>query len=146
MTVRVTRTFDVTLPIQQVWNLLSDPENRAQAISVVERYELESDGGGEATWYLSLPIPALDSTLAVRTRDLERNPPKYVKFEGRSRVMNVIGEHELTETADGTRIENRFVVESRVPGLERFFKRNLDAELQNIKDMVERHVEDATVE
>lgn len=145
MTVRVQRTFEVTLPIETVWDLLSDPENRARAISVVERYEVDDEDATRATWYLSLPVPAISSALAVRTRDLERDPPTYVKFEGRSRVMNVIGEHRLTAIDDGTRIDNRFVVESRVPGLERFFKRNLDNELENIKRMVEEHT-DATVE
>jgi hypothetical protein len=47
--------------------------------------------------------------------------------------MRVQGEHELEATDTGCRLHNRFVVDGKVPGLERFFKRNLDDELTNIE-------------
>jgi carbon monoxide dehydrogenase subunit G len=60
-----------------------------------------------------------------------------VKFTGRSRAMNVIGEHELEETDGVTRLTNRFTVEGRLPGVETFFRRNLDGELENLRRAIE---------
>lgn len=135
MTVRVTRTFTVALSLERVWELLSDPEKRAEAISVVDGYEYSEDGE-EMIWYLSLPVPGIKKRIEVRTRDIERDPPNYVQFEGQSRVMNVIGEHNITAVDGGTRIENEFVVEGKIPGVERFFKRGLDTELENIRQQL----------
>lgn len=133
MTVRVERAFDVAAPIDAVWEVLSDNEQRANAISVVERFEFDGD---EVIWYLRLPIPLIDRTVAVRTRDVERDPPNRVKFTGKSKIMMVTGEHELTETESGCHVENRFVVDGKVPGVEKFFKRNFDDEIDNIKQSV----------
>ncbi len=132
MTVRVRRTFDFTVPGEEVWEFISDPANRADAISVVEEYDL-GPGTYEATWYIRLPIPILDSTVKVVTNDERRDPPTYVKFVGRSRIMRVTGEHTIQETADGCQLVNEFVVDGRVPGVERFFRRNLDEELDNLE-------------
>lgn len=133
MAVEVERSFDVEASIEEVWDLLSDPANRAEAISFVERFETTDD---VTTWHIRLPIPLVNRTIKVRTEDIKRDPPRYVKFVGRSKVMNVTGEHELTETESGCRVRNRFVVEGKVPGVERFFKRNFDAEIRNILDTV----------
>lgn len=133
MAVEVERSFDVGVPMEEVWDILSDPENRAKAISFVKSYEIDDD---EATWHVKLPIPFINRTVTVRTEDIERDPPRLVKFIGRSKVMNVTGEHELTETDDGCRVRNRFVVEGKVPGVERFFKRNIDTEIRNLLRMV----------
>ena len=138
MTVEVERTFDVGASVTDVWSVLSDEERRAETISVVEDYELRPGSEhNEVVWYLSLPIPLVSSTIAVRTRDVERNPPHYVKFVGQSKVMTVTGEHELTERDGGCRVVNRFVVDGRVPGIERFFKRNIDSEIENFRTAIQ---------
>ena len=143
MTVEVERSFDVGASVSQVWDLLSDEERRAETISVVKDYELRPGSEhSEVIWHLSLPIPLVDSTIAVRTRDVERDPPRYVKFVGRSKVMNVTGEHELTEIDAGCRVVNRFVVDGRVPGVERFFRRNIDGEIDNFRKAILNHVSD----
>ena len=64
--------------------------------------------------------------------DVERDDPEFVRFVGRSKVMDVRGEHELTPTDDGCAVRNRFVVDGRFPGVERFFKRNIDEEIDNL--------------
>jgi len=133
MTVEVERSFDVESPQTEVWELLASDENRARAIAVVDRFE---DDGGETLWYVKLPGPLSSRTMAVRTWDLQRTPPEYVKFVGRSKAMDVTGEHELTETETGCRVRNRFVVDGKIPGVERFFKRNIDDEIDNIMSLV----------
>lgn len=136
MVVDVERTFDVGAPVEAVWEILSDPDKRAQAISVVQSYEQEGD---EYVWQLALPIPVINGTVAVRTWDVDTDPPTFVQFRGRSRVMQVTGEHEITPTEDGARVRNRFVVDGRVPGVERFFKRNVDDEIRNILEAISDH-------
>lgn len=133
MSVRVRRTIDVGAPPEAVWEFIADPELRASGISVVSDFELEDADGTAATWYVQLPIPLLNRTVAVHTEDVERRPPEYVKFVGRSKVMNVTGEHTIEETADGSRLINEFAVDGRLPGVERFFKKNLDGELENLE-------------
>jgi carbon monoxide dehydrogenase subunit G len=131
MTVRVERSFELPAERARVWEFIADPGKRAGAISVVTDYEVHDDG--RATWQIRLPIPVVDSTITVETRDEEFRAPEYVKFSGRSKVMHVVGEHELTETEDGTTVSNRFVVDGRLPGVERFFRRNLDGEIGNLE-------------
>jgi len=131
MTVRVERSFELPVDRERVWEFIADPGRRASAISVVSNYTVHDDGS--ATWRLDLPIPVVNRTIAVETEDDERRPPEYVRFVGRSKVMKVVGEHELTETDGGTRLTNRFVVDGSLPGVERFFKRNLDEEMENLE-------------
>jgi carbon monoxide dehydrogenase subunit G len=131
MTVRVERTFDLGVPPETVWAFIEDPERRASVISVVDDYE--QTGEWTAVWHVELPIPFLDTTVPVETEDVERDPPRYVKFVGRSSALRVTGEHELSEIDGGSRLVNRFTVEGRVPGIERYFKRNLDRELDNLE-------------
>jgi len=138
MTVRVSRTFDIAAGTEAVWTFIADPKNRADAISVVESWEQDGD---EFIWYLKLPIPVVDKTVAVRTRDVERVENERVKFVGRSRVMNVTGEHILTPQDGSTRVENRFVVDGRLPGVERFFDRSFGGELDNLRAALERDLE-----
>lgn len=131
MTVRVERTFEIDAPPDAVWDFISDPANRAAAISVVDSYEIEGDS---ATWNVRLPIPLVRATVTVVTRDVERREGESVRFVGSSSVFKVSGEHELEETEDGgSRLTNRFVVDGRVPGVETFFSRNLDGELDNLE-------------
>ncbi len=132
MTVRVERVIDVPVPREAVWEFISDPEKRARPISVVEDFELLDTG--QAVWHLRLPIPVVNRTIRVETEEKTRDPPSYVEFVGRSKVMRVLGEHELEATDDGTRLTNRFVVDGKVPGVERFFKRNMEAEFDNLED------------
>jgi hypothetical protein len=47
--------------------------------------------------------------------------------------MDVVGEHSLEPDGDATELRNRFVVEGKLPGVERFFKRNMDAEFDNLE-------------
>jgi carbon monoxide dehydrogenase subunit G len=134
MTVRVERALELSTPPADVWAFISDPEKRASAISVVDSYEREGD---VTTWHVRLPIPVVRSTISVETRDVERDPPRHVKFVGKSSVFHVTGEHDIEATETGCRLLNRFVVEGRMPGVETFFKRNLDDELDNLQRALE---------
>ncbi|EMA42375.1 hypothetical protein C448_10789 [Halococcus morrhuae DSM 1307] len=131
MTVRVERTFELAVPPEQVWAFIADPGKRAEAISVVDSFDIHDET--HATWHIALPIPFVDRTIAVETEDTERDPPTHVEFVGRSRVLRVVGEHDLETVDDGTRLRNRFTVEGKMPGVEGFFKRNLDDELDNLE-------------
>jgi carbon monoxide dehydrogenase subunit G len=131
MTVRVERVVDIPAPPEEVWAFIADPEKRARPITVVEDFELLDSGG--AVWHVSLPIPVLNRTVRVETEDKRRDPPHYVEFVGNSKVMRVLGEHELEAVDGGTRLTNRFVVDGKLPGVERFFKRNMGEELDNLE-------------
>ena len=141
MTVRVDRSFEVSASPERVWEFIADPENRARAISVVQDYTATDPEGRKVTWHVELPIPLVRRTVTVETEDVTRRPPEYVKFVGKSKVMTVTGEHEIVDTGDGTRLENRFVVDGKLPGVEKFFKRNLDDELENLRRALERDLE-----
>lgn len=135
MTVRVERTFEFEAPREDVWDFIADPEKRARPISVVDEFEVT--GERTARWHVRLPIPFVNSTIAVDTEDEEVDPPGFVRFVGRSKVFRVVGEHELTELEDGrTSLRNRFTVDGRVPGVERFFEKNLDEELGNLEQAI----------
>ena len=137
MTVRVERTFELDAPPEDVWSFIADPAKRARAISVVT--EFEETGEGTATWHVKLPIPLINRTVPVETRETDRREPEYVKFIGRSKVMRVVGEHDLQSTGEGgTRLTNRFTVDGKLPGVEKFFQRNLDGELDNLEDAIRR--------
>ena len=131
MTVRVEQSFRIPAPVEDVWAFISDPAKRAGAISVVDDFEVGDDG--VATWYLDLPLRLLSNAFAIETREVERDPPRHVRFVGRSKVMSVQGEHDLDAVDGGTRLTNRFVVDGRVPGVERFFERNLPGEIDNLE-------------
>jgi carbon monoxide dehydrogenase subunit G len=130
MTVRVEREVVVPGSTDDVWAFIADPENRAAAISVVEDWEIEDD---VVIWHVRLPIPLLDRTVDVRTEERERREGEFVQFVGRSSVFRVRGEHELEAVEDGTKVTSRFTVDGRLPGVERFFKRRLDGEMQNFE-------------
>ena len=134
MTVRVERTFHLAAPPDAVWAFIADPEKRARPISVVEEFEVTGDR--TAVWHVSLPIPYTDRTIAVETEDTRVDEPHHVAFVGRSKAMNVQGEHTLEETDDGTRLTNQFVVDGRLPGVETYFKRKLDGELENLETAI----------
>jgi carbon monoxide dehydrogenase subunit G len=130
MTVRVERTIELPVEPDRVWAFISDPEKRAGAISVVDGYELHGDG--EATWHVKIPLPLVNKTTDVHTREVERDPPNRVRFVGESSMLTVEGEHEVEATDGGSRLVNRFTVDGKVPGVETFFKKNLDDELANL--------------
>jgi carbon monoxide dehydrogenase subunit G len=130
MTVRVERTFAFDVPPERIWAFIADPEKRAEAITVADSWERNGD---ETIWHISLPIPLVDRTVAVRTRDIERVENKRVRFTGRSSVMTVEGTHEIDRADGRTQLSNRFVVDGKLPGVERFFEHNLDAELDNLE-------------
>ncbi|MFB6266899.1 MAG: SRPBCC family protein [Halodesulfurarchaeum sp.] len=137
MTVRVERRFDVEAPVEDVWAFISDPGNRARAVSVVDTFETRDD---TTIWHISLPIPLLRKTIAVRTKDVELDPPQFVKFQGNSRAFDVEGSHRIEATESGSSVTNVFSVSGRMPGVERFFRRNLDGELKNLERALKRHV------
>lgn len=131
MTVRVERTFELNASPDDVWGFIADPEKRAHAISVIT--DFEKTGENTAIWHVRIPLPLVNRTTTVETEETERDPPSYVRFVGRSSMVRVIGEHSIEQTDQGTRLTNRFTVEGNVPGIERFFKRNLDSELDNLE-------------
>lgn len=133
MTTTVERTYRVDAPPEDVWELIADPALRASAISVVDRYERDGD---EMIWHLRLPIRAIPGTIAVRTRDVERDPPRFVRFVGTSRVMSVEGEHEISRDDDGSVVRNRFRVNGKFPGVESFFERQIDDEIRGMIEQV----------
>ncbi|WP_324662521.1 SRPBCC family protein [Haloarcula sediminis] len=140
MTVRVERTMTVAASPETVWEFIGDPDQRARPISVVKDWDIHD--ADRATWHVRLPIPVIDRTIAIETEDVERREPEYVRFVGRSKVVRVQGEQELEPTDDGgTKVTNRFVVDGKLPGVERFFKRNLDAELQNLEAALTEYLE-----
>jgi carbon monoxide dehydrogenase subunit G len=134
MTVRVERVFELPVPQSEVWEHLSDPEVRADPISVVD--DFETTGDRTAIWYVKLPIPRLEKVVPIETEDVDIDPGEYVKFLGRSKAVRVQGEHVLEATETGTQITNRFVVDGRIPGVETYFKRKLDDELANLETAV----------
>jgi len=131
MVVRVERVVDVPASPEQVWAFIADPAKRAGAISVVEDFEVR--GGGRANWSVRLPIPVVNRQITFETEENERDPPTYVEFTGDSKVAHIVGKHTLEETADGTRLTNRFVVDGKLPGVERFFEKNFGDELDNLE-------------
>lgn len=131
MTVRIERSIELDAAPADVWAFISDPGKRASAISVVRDWETIDD---ETLWHIELPIPFVDRTVTVRTREIERVEGESVKFTGSSSVLHVIGEHELEPTdTGGTHLTNRFIVDGRFPGVEQYFKRNLNTELANLE-------------
>lgn len=140
MTVRVERRFTLESACETVWKFIADPEKRAEAISVVSGFELDGPEGRTATWHVDLPIPVINRTVAVETEDVERDSPRYVMFVGRSKVMRVTGEHRLEQTDAGCVLTNRFVVDGKLPGVERFFKRQLDEELDNLEAAIREEI------
>jgi carbon monoxide dehydrogenase subunit G len=131
MVVRVERVVTVPASPEEVWEYIADPAQRADAISVVKAYEPRDDGS--AIWRLKLPLPVTDRTIAVETRDRTRDSPTYVEFVGTSKILRVKGEHELEATDDGTKLTNRFIVDGKIPGVEKYFKRNMDDEFDNLE-------------
>ena len=140
MTTRVQRTVEIAAPPRDVWSFLSDPEKRANSISVIEDFELDDET--HATWYLSLPIPAIDGTVAIETEDTIRDPVEYIEFVGRSRLVRVVGEHELEPTDQGTRLSTRFTVEGKAPGIEQYFEQRLDDEFDNLQTALRNDLAD----
>ena len=130
MTVRVERLTELAAPPERVWEFIADPERRARAISVVASYDIRDDG---ATWNIELPIPIVKRTIEVETEEIERDPPRFVKFVGRSRFLRVVGEHEVEAIDGGSHVTSRFVVDGKFPGVESYFKKNLDRELANLE-------------
>lgn len=133
MTVRATREFVFDAAPADVWAFISDAEKRAGAISVVDGFEVT--GSNTAVWHVALPVPMISSTMRVETEEIQKEPPEYVKFVGKCRAFHVTGEHTVEDMGDGqTRLVNEFVVDGRLPGVETFFERNLDEEMDNLED------------
>lgn len=131
MTVRVKRSYELDYNKEQVWKVISDHELRAEGLTVVDDYEVHNEQ--TVTWVLSLDLPLVPSTLSVKTREQNRDPPEEVAFKGKSKAFTAKGKHKIEQLPDGGCIlHSSFVVEGRLPGVERFFKRNLESELQSL--------------
>jgi carbon monoxide dehydrogenase subunit G len=141
MTVRVERTIELPADPRRVWEFIADPANRARAISVVSDFTVDGSDDRVVTWHVDLPLPVIGGTVSIRTRDVTRDPPEFVKFEGRSKVMQVTGEHFVESSDGGSRLRNSFVVQGRLPGIERFFRKNLDEELANLERTMREDLE-----
>lgn len=139
MTARVERAFSVSAPQETVWEFISDPANRASAISVVDRFDTDEN---TTTWHISLPIPVVNKTIPVRTRNVELTPPEYVRFEGNSKIFDVMGEHRVVTEGDKTKVINTFTVDGHVPGVEGFFRQNLDGEINNLEQALRDYLAD----
>ena len=135
MVVRAERVVTVPAPPEKVWEFIADPERRASPISVVEDFEILDDG--VAVWHIALPIPLVNRTIAIETRERTREQPTYVEFAGKSKVLSVVGQHTLTEVNGSTELTNRFIVDGKAPGVERFFKRQMDDEFDNLERALE---------
>jgi len=94
MTVRPFSRFEFDAPAEDVWAFISDAEQRAEAISVVDTFEVSTATGGRRG--VALPIPMIKSTISVETEEVKREPPTRVKFVGKSRAFRVTGEHTIT--------------------------------------------------
>jgi carbon monoxide dehydrogenase subunit G len=140
MTVRVERTFELDADPEDVWEFIADPERRARFISVVEGFERK--GEGYAIWHIAIPTRLTDRTIAVETEDKEVRDGEFVRFVGKSKVMRVQGEHHVEPTETGARLVNRFVVDGRIPGIERYFEKNLDSELDNLETAIRDYLDD----
>lgn len=139
MTVSDERKFEIASSPDAVWEFMADPEHRARSLSIVEDFERVDDT--HTTWYLSLPIPAIDETVALETKDTHRDAPTQLAFVGRSDVGRIEGEHEFEAIETGTRITNRMTVEGSLPGVETYFERNLDEELTNLETALQTELE-----
>ncbi|AGB15673.1 hypothetical protein Halru_1055 [Halovivax ruber XH-70] len=146
MTVRVERTDEFDVEPAQLWAFIADPANRARAISVVESFSVDSADGRRCTWEVALPIPFLDRTTTVETYDRVRDPPTNVEFVGQSSVLDVTGRHEIGDRNGGSQLRSEFVVEGRLPGVERYFTRKLDDELENLRQAADRAFERESTE
>lgn len=138
MSARVQRRFQVAATPEAVWSYISDPANRARAISVVDTFDRRGD---TTIWHIRLPIPLIRKTIKVKTTDTTVEPPEYVKFRGTSSAFDVTGEHRIEPQGEMTAVLNTFEVTGRVPGVERFFKRNLDGELKNLERALKAHLQ-----
>jgi carbon monoxide dehydrogenase subunit G len=141
MTARVEHTMSIPAPPERVWDFLVDPEKRARPISVIIDFRTDTADARRATWELKLPIPLIRNTVTVETEDIERDPPEYVKFVGRSKIMRITGEHELQPIEEGTRVTSRFEVDGRLPGVEKYFKRNFRGEFDNVEQALLEELE-----
>lgn len=141
MTAEVERAAVVDVSVETVWDLLADPEQRAAAIGIVDSHELlgESAAGDAIQWNVEIPIPMLEETIAVRTEETVKEPPHYVEYTGDSSVFSMTGVHELEEHEAGALVRNRFTVEGSLPGVESYFQRAIDEEIDNLIDFVVEH-------
>ena len=137
MTARVERRFHVDATEEAVWEFIADPANRARAISVVDHFDRQ---GKITIWHLRLPIPLIRRTIKVRTKDVELDPPRFVRFQGKSSAFTVQGEHRIEPEENGVSVSNTFIVDGRAPGVERFFKRNLDGEITNLENALKSYL------
>lgn len=127
--VRVRRTFEIDAPRDQVWEFISNPDNRAKFLSSVKGYRVLSED--EVEWDIGLPV--IGATIKFRTRDVEKIEGEKVVFEGSHSVVSLRGVHELHDTENGVKVDVLFEVKSGVPGVERAFKRRFDKEIQEFR-------------
>lgn len=134
----VERTAELGAAPHEVWELISDPAERAGAISFVKDYEVRND---EATWHVELPIPLLRPRIDLETRDVEKDPLRYVKLIGRSRLLELTGEHWLEPIEGGTRLTVRVRAEAGAPLVEKFMRKKLEDEVDDLLDTLRRRLD-----
>lgn len=139
MVVSTEQAFEVTASPDHAWGFMADSEHRARSISVVTDFDHIDER--RTTWYLSIPISALDKTITVETKDTVRDSPSRLEFVGRSDVGRIEGEHEFTATENGTRVTNQLTIDGSVPGIETYFEGHLDEELDNLETAIRTELE-----
>ena len=102
MSVRVQRRFDIDASVEDVWRVISEPTVRARAISVVDNFR---QSGETMIWEIKLPIPFIRKTIDVETRNVEVDPPRHVRFQGRSSAFSVQGEHTIVDSNGKVTVE-----------------------------------------
>jgi hypothetical protein len=88
-----------------------------------------------------LPIPFIERTIAVETQDVVIEPPEHVEFIGRSPAFAVRGVHDVEPVDEAhTALDTAFIVDGKIPGVERFFQEHLDEELQHLASALQAEV------
>lgn len=132
--VKVSRTFEIRAPPSDVWEFISDPDNRVRFLSPVKGYRKIDEGIYE--WDINIPV--IGSTISFRTHDIERIENERVEFKGSHRLVSLRGVHELEPLEDGTKTEAMilFEVKSKVPGVERAFRRIFSREIRKMAQVM----------
>lgn len=141
MVVSTEQTFEVAASPDRVWGFMADPEHRARSISVITDFDRVDER--RTTWYLSIPVPSLNKTITVETKDTLRDSPSRLEFVGRSDAGRIEGEHEFTATENGTSVANQLMINGNVPGIETFFENHLNEEIDNLETAIRSELEDS---
>lgn len=124
MTQPIRREIEVDVSRAEVWAFLSCHRRKAAVIDQVAEVDVQGD---DAEWRVRIPLPAVRSHVRVRTRDLAKEAPRFVRFSASAPMVQLTGEHELEELgAQRCRVISRFWIDTQVPGLKQAFRHQLD--------------------